>query len=856
MTRVRLKRLVATVCGVAAVGLPGVCIAQQAEPGAAREASPRSDAESRSAPRASREVARMAAMDLQIAGGNNPRDYRIAELLLGVAHQLAPDDEVILRLEVFAASSSGNRESLIALTKELVRLNPSDTVAQLRLIAGAIDTKQDIEGRMAGYDAFLNYRDKDGHALDASIRSRLALDAALLLREKGDLRGFAEKLAMAAELDPTNKDAASLAVTFYTENSGDAPGRLALLINLLKADPFDADTHLAIARELAAGDAVTQATRFYETHGSLVQLFGDRVSPNVTAEANTLYWSAEGAERLVERLREAIEQQRSAAGKMRQLAIERDQPLSQLPDPERVRLTPELERVRLAAALAIGDQAQADYCYAETARTFDLQLSAIQDENSRPPGTTQQEVLDTVKRLRGELMWMQLWSGYQIPAAEAVLNEFKQDPAMAASPQTAPVLRRLEGWLQLQKGELDAAEKTLTPLASSDVLARLGLCVLKERRGAKEEAISAFEALARETAGSLVGAYARTRYGVLSGHELERAPGAKELESLAAGVPGWLEDMITDPRRAMSLQASVEPDRIGPMDPARVRIRVRNVSPIALALGPEKPINSRLLLVPKLEAALDPVRAAAGSVVVSLDRRLRLLPQEELDITVWADQGNMGWITNRLITVPLTVKWKAIQGFNMVPPGVYVQGPHCLAIETEWLQRSSSAKSFDDGPTLVKWIESGSSEDIAEVITLAQVNLQVKKDARGAWPADQRQAIGAALAARYPKLDAPSRIMIAAMLPLPKQAPWLKPVDDAIAADADPRVRMVCLALRTPDPKDAKFAAAASGDARLAELASLVQGRLEAGTKTFATVLGGDSPPAEETPSTPSGGTP
>jgi hypothetical protein len=801
----------------------------------------------------------MAAMDLQIAGGSSPRDYRIAELLLDIAHQLAPDDEVILRLEVFAASSSGNRESLTALTRDLVKLNPTDTVAQLRLIAGAIDTKQDIEGRLAGYDAFLNYKDKDGRPLDASIRSRLALDAALLLRERGDLRGFAEKLATAAELDPTNKDAASLAVTFYTENNGDAPGRLALLINLLKADPFDPETHLAIARELAAGDAVTQATRFYQTHGSLVQLGGDRVPANIVAEANTLYWSAEGADRLVERLRETIEQQRSAAQQMRKLAIERDQPLSQLPDPERVRLTPELERVRLAAALAIGDTAQADYCYGELARTFELQLSAVQDENTRPPGMTQQEVLDTVKRLRGELMWMQLWSGHQIPDAEAALGEFKQDPAMAASPVTAPVLQRLEGWLQLQKGELDAAEKTLTPLAPSDVLARLGLCVLKERRGAKEEAISAFEALARETAGSLIGAYARTRYRVLSGHDLERAPAAKDLESLAAGVPGWLEDMITEPRRAMALQVSLEPDRIGAMDPARVRIRLRNVSPIALALGPEKPINSRLLLVPRLEAALDPVRAAAGSVVVSMDRRLRLLPQEELDVTVWADQGNMGWITNRLITVPLTMKWKAIQGFNMVPPGVYVQGPHCLAIETDWLQRSSSAKSFDDGPTLVKWVESGSSEDIAEVITLAQVNLQVKEDARGAWPAEQRQAIGAALAARYSKLDAPSRIMVAAMLPLPRQAPWLKVVDDAIAADADPRVRMVSIALRTPDPKDPRFTAASSGEPRLAELAALVRGRIEAGTKTLATVLGGESPPAaptEETPGTPSGGTP
>ncbi len=853
----RLKQVLVAVCGMA-IGVTSAASVGQPAGGAGAVAPRPSDADALSAPRAAREIARMAALDLQITGGGSPRDFRIAALLLSIAHELAPKDENILRLAIDAASSSGDRESLTRLTKDLVLLNSSDTVAQLRLIAGAINAKQDVEARLGAYDFWLAYKDQKGNALDASIRSRLALDAALLLRERGDMRGFADKLALATELDLTNKDAASLALTFYTDNSGDAMGRLALLINLLKADPFDPAIHLAMARELAAGDAVVQATRFYQTHTALMELRGETVSSAITAESNVLYWAADGAEQLIRRMREEVERRRSEVQQMRRRAIEQDRPLAELPDPERVRLSPELERVRLAASVATGDEAAGDYAYAELLRTFELQLTLAEDRSNLPEGTKEQDVLDAVRRLRGELMWMRLWSGRQVPEAETVLNEFKLEPEVIGSPEAMAVVQRLEGWLQLQKGELDAAEKTLTPVAETDVLARLGLCMVKERRGPKEEAIKAYESLARDSAGSVVGAAARTRYGVLAGKSLERAPGAKDLESLAAGVPEWLEAMIADPRRIASLQATLAPDRIGALDPARVRVRLRNVSPIPLAVGPEKPINSRILLVPRIEAGLDQVRASAGAVVVRLDRKLRLLPQEEIDVTAWADQGNMGWIMNRLVTAPLTIKWKVIQGFTLHPQGVYIQGPHCLAVETVQLQKQPSAKAYDEGPVVVKWMESGSSEDIAEVIMLAQVNAQVKPDARGAWPQDQRDAIGAALAARYPKLDAAARMMVAAMLPLPSQAAWFKAAEDAIAADPDPRVQMVALALRVADAKDPRVAAGqSSGDARLAEVAELVRGRLEAGTPTYSTLIEKDAEaPAEGEAKAPTGGQP
>lgn len=839
-----LRRVLIGVCGAAAVcAMGGPAAGQQGGTGSGAAAA--APAASLSAARASREVARMAALDLQLTGGTNPRDFRIAALLLEIAHQLAPDDENILRLLIDAVSSSGDRAMLMATTTELVRRNPADTVAQLRLISGGISSKQDSDSRLEAYERFLNFTDKNGNKLDASIRSRLALDAALLLRERGDLRGFADKLALAAELDATNKDAASLAVAFFSEQSDDPVGRLALLINLLKADPFDPATHIAIARQLAAGDAVEQASRFYDTYGGVLRSRFENLDPEIAAESATVLWSKEGAETLVRRMREEVEQARSAAEVQRRQAIEADKPLSEIPNPERVRLSPELERVRLAAALALGDDGQTDYAYVELARTYELQLQAAQDRSNQPEGTTEQMILDRVLRLRAELMWMQLFSGRQVARAEATLAEFKEDPSVAGRPEAAPILGRLDGWLQLQKGDLDGAERTLTPLAGSDLLARAGLCVIKERRGEKDEALKAYAALAHEGAGSVAGVFARTRYGVLAGTPLERGPAAKEMEALARAIPDWLEQMIADPRRIVALQATLDTAVINATDPVKLRIRMRNVSPIPLAVGPEKPINSRVLIIPRMEAARDPVRAASGSVVVRMDRRLRLLPQEEIEVEAWADQGNMGWIMNRLITVPVTVRWKVIQGFVLLPQGIYAPGPQSVAVETQELQRRPTPKSLDDPPTLVRWLETGTSEDVAEVIMLAQINAQAPEGSPGVWTPEEREAIANALAARYAKLDVPSRLMVAALLPARPQAPWLRPVEEAMLSDADPRVQMVALTLRAPDPKDPRLAAAqASSDARLAELALLLQDRLEDGTGCYATVVGKEREPA------------
>jgi hypothetical protein len=867
MERRRRGLIVALLVGGAALGA-GLPVARAQVQGGVKAPETTADARGATSGRAARELTRLAALDLQATGGTNPRDFEVAAILMEIAHRLSPNDEHLLRLLIDAVSSAGDREGLLAYSKELMKLQKADTVTQLRLISGAISSRQSVESRLEGYRSFLDYKDDKGNRLDASIRSRLALDGALLLRETGDLRGFADMLGQATALDPTNKDAASLAVSFYSEQQSEPAGRLTLLINLLKADPFDPETLLAIARELASSEAFDQAERFYAVYQAAMDTQGLNVSQSIVAEANTVFWCKNNAEGLVTMLRSRVEEDRAAAERARRTAQLLDRPVDNLADPESVRLSPELERVRFAAAQAWGDQGQVDYAFTEMTRTYERAIEAAQQRQSLPAGVTAAMMVEREQRLRGELMSMRLWAGRDLDKASATLDEFRNDASLSQNAGAGAVLARLEAWLQLQRGELDAAEAALTPLAERDVLARLGRALIKERRGDREGAAKAYEALAHEASGSLAGAFARTRAEVLGQAPVKAPAVTNDLRRLASGVPGWLEQMIADPRRVVSLQARLLTTEIGAMDPAWVEVSLRNVSPIPLALGPEKPISSRLLFMPDVRMKLSrvsPEEMRSGAVVVRMDRRLRLLPQEELKVLVWADQGNLGWLTNHAITMQLTSRWNVIQGFMPHPDGRYVEGPHCVQTSTEYLQRRATRMLYDKPETLADWIKTGTSEDVAEVVHLTMMASRAAPDAPGTWSKETREAIGAALAARYPTLEPSARVLLATLLPLPPLAPWLAACEEAILADNDPDVRVVSLALRTWKVDDPRLAAArGAGEARLERLAVLVQDRLDTNTRSYATIWqrrqpapsgGADAPPpappAQQPPTTP-----
>src|SRR5262249_46188792 len=140
-------------------------------------------------------------------------------------------------------------------------------------------------------------------------------------------------------------------------------------------------------------------------------------------------------------------------------------------------------------------------------------------------GLSDDEVKQRSRWLTNELMWIRLWCGRQIDEAATTLKTVEADPELP--PQGLPTLDRMKGWLLIRQGDLDSAQRMLTPLAAEDPFAAIGLALISELRGETKLAGEQFADLSRRLAGTLGGAWSRSRAIRLLG----KAPDAPEIAS-------------------------------------------------------------------------------------------------------------------------------------------------------------------------------------------------------------------------------------------------------------------------------------------------------------------------------------
>ncbi len=815
----------AVIAGVVlAAAMPRMTTAFQPPPPAEADRAVRGDAQSPAAQRAAEAVARIAAMDLASVPTVSVQDYAVAAGILEIAHTLAPRDEEVLRRLLEAHEAAGNSARAIALLPRLLAIDPADTVAQLRLITGRILDLQSVDERLAVYERFLG---RQGSGLDPAVRSRLALDAALLLRERGDERGFADRLATAIDLDPTNKDAASLALAFYSERVPDPAGRMELLITLFRADPLDPETHLAMARELSRAGAYDAAARAYAMGSALRQILGVGLADVEQAEMHILAWRSDGAAALVKAAHESISGQRQMLEQRRQQAIAAGAAPSQLPSLTEVRLSFPVAKVVLVAAAATGDAESVKWAMQEldiAARALLQPRPAEQGgEPVAPDEATQHEVF-------GDLLWMRLWAGQDLDLAAEQLDALR-----AAEGINPDALARLEGWYLMRRGDYEAAAERLRPLVNRDPLALLGLAVGAEASGDAEAARAWYADLYRRETGSVVSAFAATRLEAMEAPIPSPTETARHLAAMAqAGVPRWAESMIQNPRSFMAISIEPEPLEVAPGGRIGVRLRLRNVSSIPLAVSPNGPITSRILLSPTVEYGLNHAAGMHTMTVVSLDRRLRLLPQEALEVMVRPELGSLWYVLNSLGDRNVQLRWRALQGFRMNPQGIFTAGPLCLSAESALQTRRPLAMADAGPPALLEAIRTGDGERLYQALAGLGWRWGVPADQGGLAESDLEEITGA-IADRYERSPLPERLMILAMTPSSNRFGPASPIDAAARQDRDPAAMALVLVTRITEPDDPFFeTAAASGDEALRDLAAAVADRLAAGVPTMA----------------------
>lgn len=771
-------------------------------------------------------AARMALVDLKMAENPTADDYRIAGEVLATACSLRAGDQTLLRLRMEAAEHAGDDQTVRQIARMLVAIDPEDTVSQLRVISGMIGDLQTVDERLAAYDKFLG---ESGQALDESVRSRLALDAALLYRERGDLDRFAAMLTQAVELDSTNKDAATLALAFYTQRVDDPVGRFEwLLISVLRADPFDQSTLAACVRELTSGGAVDGAWRF----ASILRRLADARQLDLSHAEERAYdvaeWNASGPEAVIRRLSGMLEVERSRVVERRRQLQELGQPLDGVPLPESVRLPPSRERVRVLCAAALGDTERAGIMLRELSAATQAAMNELADSSRRPSEMTDELAEQTRLLLLSELVWTRLLSGQELAEAAQGLDELvrvgKSDPA---------VLRRLGAWRLLRSSDTDSARHALES-AADDPLCELGLGVLAEKNGDKAEAVRRYFGVMRAIPSELAGSFARTRLKELAGRLPAPAELAQKLESLAAEVPNWLEEMVESPRKVVSLEVKPLSESMSPIDRTPVRITLRNISQIPLALGPDKPINSRIMFAPVIE--LGPARMLGTEYVyiTGLDRRLRLKKDEAVEAIAWPDIGSLSYDLEWVATSQTRVRWRVLQGFEISPQRMFEPGPGSISAETQPIMRPAVGRVNAVNDAMRRAIEVSGPRELSD--TLQSLKLQIANQQASKMQYADLDRLLELLARRFSSMDRPTKILVMCLLPPSKKVQPCLRIDQLAGQDTDEEVLAVLLATRVFKADDTALSSpTVLNSPRLSALAALVKRRIEQDRPSIAT---------------------
>ncbi len=814
---------------------------------------------------------RVALLDLRLLESPRPEDYRRTLALLSLAGDLSPGDAELARRMAEAAFAVGDPDLLIDATTRVVRADPEDTVAQLRLIVSRIARMQTVDERLAAYDRFLG---PQGSKFDASIRSRLALDAALLHRERGEGDRFVERLTQATSLDPTNKEAATLALNYFVDQLPDDPvGRLRLELNLLYADPFDPNVHMSIAFLLAREGALPQTARFH-TMGMALLNEANRVGPERDVERLALGWQLQGPNAVVAEIDRRLEAERAAAQAVYERDVKLDVPDSELVPPETVHLDALYEKMRVLAALSAGDFLQVERGLEELRAIAQEKTTILRDPTRKVDPETESRLIFETTAALADLQLMRAIANVQLEefAAETQgLGQLGREFQNALAP--------LAAWLRFRNGDAEGAieaadriEARNGPTPPLDILRGLA----SESLGSVDRAVEIYRGLIDDDPLGPIGAWARNRMLGLLNIRDPRTDAGRAMGPLADAVPDYIERMLGNVNRFMDFTVEVVQETVPPGEPVRVRIKLANISPFPLGLGPDRPLNSRVVLIPKLDSRAEFIGRPQPEVI-DLNRRLRLGPRESLVVETDVGVGLTGLLG--VVNAPLLnrQRWRAVQGFRVSDLGAFEPGPLCRADDTRAILVQAHPSASGTPAELIDLLRASERDRLPDLIESAasmfyrseapaasgrdpgtgplRTTDQYATDSElapppGAFSAAELAPLAGALAELYRESDAEIRAMILGQLPSAAMARAMQPFDEAMVELANDRVELaqgepepaealeigLLIVTRLTDAKHPLIDAALNGpNADLRAIAQAARSRLTAGRATYAT---------------------
>lgn len=754
--------------------LPPIVAAIMCLPASAQVPSQDARIASDASDRASRALTRVALLDLRLQLEPTSNDLRIADLMLEFAAEQTPDDAQLLRRRIEVASRLGNQSDLLDRTRELIRLDPLDTVAQLRLISMTLSRIQTAEARLEATERFLGAQ---GARLDGAVRSQLALDAALLARELGDGEKFVSLLSLATELDNTNKEAAVLAAAYYAgARPDDAVGIAESQLDVLFADPVDPQILVTLSK-LAASAGIWGTVSTLHRAASDLLAQGVSTTPEwVEIQRLVLQWHVDGPASPLKELSTRVQTLRHDARSLIAELQREGLPTSDVTPPEELNLPPLAERLRVLAADAANDRGEVQ----RGLRDFSLTVRRLRDEYQEEITAgrlTPQEVRDSLRAVNLQRFLL-----------HAIVDEdFEQ---VGEAVQQAGLLddeaiaRAFQGWISLRSDQTAAAVAQFEAwlAVADDPSAAIGLGLSYEAAGRPGDAVEMYRLIFQRNPLSIEGAWARSRAWSTAQIDVSERADSQAMADVFAKVPPWISEAARSPLGFMTLEAELADSALGPDDPVLIRLRLRNTAPIPIGVGPDRPISSRIVLVPQLEVGADGRDDMTPSEAIDLAQRLRLKPREAIEVEVWASPAYTGWVMQTRATRATRVRYRVLQNYVFRGNSLTV-GHLGLQFETESGVRGQLPGIRQSASQLVERMRLISDEDVGEMaVTLRALAFAPERERRS----DQElAALGAAWGQMFQNVSSPAKIVMLGETPHGGLAPAMETFSQRVREDIE-----------------------------------------------------------------------
>ena len=539
--------------------------------------------------------------------------------LMGIAVQLDPDNPQIWRTLLNVASAADPDSALVqeteaAALERLSQLDPADEVIRLRRLLWMIEQQPNAESRL---ELFQQLLEPDSVAvIQDGVAARLALDMAQLLYRTGDTDGFAERLAQSIELDPSYPRATAMAAGYFGSTS-DPITHAELLIAALIADPVAIGFGIELGELALEFGAYEGAMRMLSFARMNAQAGGADSNDLVTA-LSLAFWgmgqndkALAAIETRIRRLDQFARENRSSEEDAADESSEQGPALAPIP--------PSIALVGSALHSISEDK--------NTYREFvQRSMGSIEFLLAQPAPdkdeATEQEIADRVALLSDAVIFT-AWQG------EDALAMFQVVKALEEYLQFSPeMLTTFDGWVEIIKGQEEAAIAIFESLEEKGDFALLGLSIAYERTDRKSQAAKLWFELARKTPGTVIGIWCRDKLEKALSTSIPASELAQELNLLIKQIPSAVDRIAMDRGRAYSIRIEPVEDMVGPFDPIRFRVSMTNRSGVPLAIGPEGPIR------PTMGMRLTATRAtSAGSeespwIVIPIDNRFEIGPRD------------------------------------------------------------------------------------------------------------------------------------------------------------------------------------------------------------------------------------